>query len=204
LAIPKEIAKEITLDLKGIPRSERSTVKKEVGDFVTEEILRELSQGKSPVEGEGDFKSLNTEYAKEKKGGNTTPNLELDGDMLDALEYKNTRNGIKVGVFKKSEVPKAYGHNSGFKGHPWLEDESLKRQFIPEDDQKFKSRIEAGIKDIVNEYKRQDSDGFKINVRNLLRGRPPREESTPRSSTQVELTDILSDQNLASFLLGDE
>jgi hypothetical protein len=197
LATPKEIAKKITLDLTGIPTSKKSEVKQEVGDFVRDEILREVAQGKSPVSGEGTFARLNKDYAKNEKGGNTTPNLELDGDMLDALEYRNTRDGIKIGIFKSSEVPKADGHNN-FSGDSRLP----QRRFIPEEDQSFKSRIEKGIQRIVDEYK-EGGDDLASTIRNINPpGRPPL-GTTPKKTTQIELSDILSDENLAAFLLGE-
>ena len=144
----KKIAKEIKLDLSDVPRNQRSQVKQEVGNFVVEEILRSVSSASTPVSG-GKYKAtLSKDYADEEKGGNRTANLELEGDMLDSLEFKNTREGVEVGIFKASEVPKADGHNN-FSGKSKLPT----RQFIPKENEKFKRNIEKGIKDIVNEFK---------------------------------------------------
>jgi hypothetical protein len=101
MAIPSEISKEIKLNLKDVPKSQRTKAKDEIGEFLVGEILEQLSQGKSPVSGES-FKRLSKEYADSEKGGDTTPNLELEGDLLNALEYKRTRDGIKVGIFRSS------------------------------------------------------------------------------------------------------
>lgn len=156
MAIPEKVTKNLNLDLSDVPRDKRSAVKQEIGEFVVESILDELSQGKSPVKGEGSFKKLNKQYADAEKGGDRKPNLELFGDMLDSLKFKKRRNGVEVGIFKSSEVPKAYGHNSGFEGHPFLDKPELKRQFIPNDDEEFKAQIDRGIKDIIKENARVD------------------------------------------------
>ena len=104
----KKISKLIDLDLSDIPKEKRKTVKKEIGDFVVEEILIAVSKGQSPVIGEKrNFKKLKPDYAKAEKGGDRNPDLELLGDMLDSLTFKNTTKGIEVGIFKATEVPKA-------------------------------------------------------------------------------------------------
>jgi hypothetical protein len=182
----EKIAKQINLDLSDVPESRHATVKREVGDYVTEEILRALSSGKSPVAGES-FKKLNKEYADEMKDGNRTPNLELDGDLLDALRYKSNDRGIEIGIFKSSEVPKADGHNN-FSGDSKLPT----RRFIPKDDQKFKQQIDTGIKSIVNEYKRKapSSDPFA----SILAV----EESDQRVDIQVG--DLFNDDFMEAFL----
>jgi hypothetical protein len=186
LAIEK-ITKQINLDLSDVPESRHATVKREVGDYVTDEILRALSAGKSPVVGET-FKKLNKEYADEEKGGNRTPNLELDGDMLDALIYKNNDKGIEIGIFSSSEVPKADGHNN-FSGDSKLP----KRRFIPKDDQKFKREIETGVRSIVNEYKKSTTTSTDPFASILTV-----EESEERVDIQVG--DLFNDDFLEAFL----
>lgn len=173
-----EIKKQIKLDLKGIKN--KAKVKKEVGDLVIDEILRSLSEGKSPVSKES-FKKLSKEYAKEFKGGNRTPNLELEGDMLDALKVKNTKDGIEVGIFSKKQTPKADGHNN-FSGDSKLP----RRRFIPGEDQKFKRDIESKIKAVVNEYRDQDR---------------PRIETTQDNETATLDFNTIFDDSVDDFIL---
>lgn len=136
----------LNLDLTKVPREDRKRVKDEVGEFVLNESLRLISQGKSPVKGES-FPKLSEEYAKREKGGNTKPNLELEGDLLNAFEFKaNPDNSIEIGIFDSSEVPKADGHNN-FSGDSKLP----KRRFIPKGDQEYTESIQKGIRDIINE-----------------------------------------------------
>ena len=112
-------------------------------------MLLDLGDGKSPVAGRGSFKKLNKEYAGEQKDGNTTANMELEGDMLDALLSKNRKGDkIEIGIFKAKEQGKADGHNN-FSGKSTLPT----RRFIPNEKERFKKRIRTGIKTIINDNK---------------------------------------------------
>ena len=55
---PKQ-TKILNLDLSEIPQSSKARVKKEIGEFVINEMLLDLGDGKSPVAGRGSFKKLN-------------------------------------------------------------------------------------------------------------------------------------------------
>lgn len=180
-----KIAKTINLDLSDVPQELRSEVKKEVGEYVVDEILKSVSSGKSPVSGGGAFKALNENYADNEKGGNRTPNLELDGDMLDSLTFKNTTGGVEVGIFKSSEVPKADGHNN-FSGKSKLPT----RRFIPDESQLFEKSIERGIKDIVSEYKSETPTSTTFE--------PIFSET--KETTSITIGDLFSDDFLGQFL----
>lgn len=116
-------------------------IKDEVGDFVTTSILDYVGEGKSPVTGRS-FPKLSKAYANEEKGGRTLPNLDLNGDMLNALTFKKTDSGVEVGIFDSEQAPKAYNHNVG--------DTLPQRQFIADPKQNFVGDIQKGINDIVN------------------------------------------------------
>jgi len=75
------------------------------------------------------FKPLSKSYAKYKQaqGNSPVPNLELDGDMLDALDYRITPDGIELGVFG-AQAGKADGH-CDFSGDSNIPT----RRFLPED-----------------------------------------------------------------------
>lgn len=124
----------------------RKSLKDEIGDFLVNEIKRETSRGKSPVEGES-FSQLSKEYADDKKNGNRRPNLRLDGDLMQALDFKYTEGGVKVGIFEKDQEGKADGHNN-FSGSSKLPT----RRFIPDDSQIFNDKITKGINQIQNRY----------------------------------------------------
>lgn len=163
-----------------MPSQNRSQAKSEIGDFVVNEILRFVGSGKSPVAGEkASFPKLDKNYAEDKKGGNTTANLDLQGDMLDALTFKNVAGGIEIGIFG-DEAPKADGHNnhSGESSLP-------RRRFIPDEDQKFRGRIESGVKKIIKEFETGSESGLDIVDR--ITGVGPKASNT----TAVTLRDII-------------
>jgi hypothetical protein len=116
----------------------------EIGTFLKESILDNVGSGRSPVAGVGSFQKLSTAYADAQKMGDTNPNLELAGDMLNALEYRIEGNTVVVGIFDETQTPKAYNHNVG--------DTLPKRQFIPDEDQLLKADIIRGVNRIIEEY----------------------------------------------------
>jgi hypothetical protein len=144
-----KVTYKMKLPLKDVPVDVRDTVKKEVGNYIVEAILSDVSKATSPVQGAGWQKTLNKRYAKEKSkySNKLIANMELHGDMLDALEFKETANGIEVGIWDKSEVPKADGHNN-FSGDSKLPE----RRFIPYKGQKFKSDILQEVASIITSY----------------------------------------------------
>ena len=152
--------------LKDVPPENVPAVKREVTDYLVNEVLRYLDRGESPVEGEGRFKHLNPKYAKKQKNGRTTSNLELEGDLKDSLKALPAEGAfIKFGHEGK-EVPKADGHNqlSG-KAQTWaLKSELPKRRYIPSSNQKFADPITNEIRQIVNEFKVAKGNSFLIDA----------------------------------------
>lgn len=187
-----KIAKTIELDLSDVPSNLKSSAKKEVGEFVVNEILRSVSEGKSPVSGYSKFKTLNKKYADDEKGGDRNPNLELDGDMLDALVFKNASgDAIEVGIFQSSQVPKADGHNN-FSGESRLPT----RRFIPEEDENFKRDITNGINRILRDFKRVPSQTVNTELSTIT---TLREDET---GIGISINDILSADFIDEFLNG--
>lgn len=167
-SIPKQ-TKIIKLDLSQIKgRAEKAIVKKEIGDFIINEILLSVSNGKSPVAGfNKPFKKLNSKYAKEHKGNNRTANLELEGDMLDALISKNKAGDkIEIGIFAKKQQGKADGHNnlSGESNLPT-------RRFIPDENENFKRFINNGINQIISDaiIQKEDDDEEELDAQEEFR-----------------------------------
>lgn len=179
--------KEIELDLSNVPADKRTQVKEEVGQYVLDEILSRVGSGESPVSGER-FKQLTKKYADKMKGGNRTPNLELEGDMLASLGYRRTSNGVAVGIMEKSQRPKADGHNN-FSGQSSLP----KRRFIPAPDQNFKTDIESGIQDIVSSYEETQQDLVPSDQLNA--------EITSRDNQSVTIGNLFNTESLASIIL---
>lgn len=143
-----------------LDEDERIELMEEIGDYVVTTVLDYLGDGESPVDGQGAFKKLSQGYSTKEKGGDDTPNLELNGDMLGALTYEADPYTVKIGIWDEDEAIKAYGHITGFKGHPWLEGKVAPRKIIPGTKEKFNSDIQDGISQIIEEFldARQDSE----------------------------------------------
>jgi hypothetical protein len=150
-----QVIKSITLDMTDIPRDRRKDAKRDASDFLKNEILRRVQDGRSPVQGEGRFKRLEKDYAKDQKGGVRTANLQLEGDLLDSLkDHSRASDRIDMG-HKGKEAPKADGHNqlSG-EAKAWASKKNYpKRRYIPDDKQNFTSSIRKGIDRILDEYR---------------------------------------------------
>ena len=119
----------------------KKKLKESVGKFVVEKINEYLDGSKSPVSG-GKYKA----FKKDK-----SPSQLFDtGDMRSEIESKPAPNGINYGVYDDSETGKAFGHNSGFKGHPTIKQGKYTRKFIPDQGEILKKPILDGIKRIIN------------------------------------------------------
>lgn len=152
---------ELKLDLEDVPENRKEDAKEEVGQFLVDSIMENLDQGNSPVSGQS-FKKLSKKYAEKMKGGDRTPNLELDGDLRAAIGHESSEDGIIIGVMDKSQRPKADGHNN-FSGKSNLP----LRRFIPSEEEKFKKNILNGVDQIIETYKEQQ-EGISTDIRDIL------------------------------------
>lgn len=138
-----------TFDIPGfeeVPESVRTELTDEIGEYIVDSILDYVGSAKSPVAGAPYKATLNEDYAKNMKAGDTTANLDLYGDMLSALTFKPDYESGKVvvGIFDPSQAIKAYNHNIG--------DTLPTRRFIPKDDELLKAEIIRGIARILEDY----------------------------------------------------
>lgn len=131
----------------GIPKGERKNFLKEVGSYLVDAMLDSIGDGVSPVTGKP-FKELSKKYADKEKGGKRLANLDLTGDMLNALTYKIEGNKVIVGVFDKEQAIKLYNHNVG--------DTVPQRQVVPNEKQAFNKKIMEGIEYITEDYSSGD------------------------------------------------
>lgn len=118
------------------------------GQFLGEKIKEYCAKSTSPVSG-GDWKkSLSKEYKKLKENatGRNKADMDLTGEMLEALGFVATRDTVEIGIFEGSQVGKADGHNnhSGDSNLP-------ERKFIPEKDEDFKRNIMSELKEYLQQ-----------------------------------------------------
>jgi len=112
-------------------------VREDIADFIAESILDEVGAATSPVSGHGKFKRLSKEYKKFKRsqGGSGTRDLELTGDMLDALKVTVAGTNIKTQIGGK-EGGKAEGNND-------------RSRFIPQTKETWNAEIMRGVARII-------------------------------------------------------
>lgn len=129
------------------------SVKQEIGEFLVEQILAKTAETTSPIAGYGKFPALSKLYKakKEEEGRAGIPNLDFEGDMLSALDYEITDEGLKIGIFG-DQAPKADGHNN-FSGASTLP----LRRFLPDVGEEFKKDISSEIEAILAEKAVEDS-----------------------------------------------
>lgn len=145
-----EITKKVSVDLPdGLSRSEKEELLEEIGEYIKITMLDMIGEGKSPVTGRK-WKNLSENYADKK--GTKLSNMDLEGDLLDALEYEVKRGNLYIGWWDESQAPKAYGHTTGMEGHPWLDGKAPVRKLIPREDENFSAEIRNGIQTIIEDW----------------------------------------------------
>lgn len=140
---------EVSQKWNDLDQDQKENVKEKVGNYLQKAILQYTRNTNSPVAGEGSFQRLSPDYAKYKrsKGKGSSPNLRLDNDMMDNLEFQTYRDGVEIGIFDNEQAQKADNHNkfsAKSNGTP-----VPKRQFIPKKDETFKRPIINDIKKII-------------------------------------------------------
>lgn len=141
--------------LKEVPEELKNNAKSEVADYLQNEILRNINASTSPVQGEGRFKRLESDYAVREKGGNRLSNLEKDGDLLDSFKVKIAKGSFLEAGHEGNQVPKADGHNQlSTRARKWAANIAFpKRRYIPDGNQKFIPKITNEITKILGEFK---------------------------------------------------
>lgn len=151
-------------ELAGVEKPKDRTkvreAQEEIADYLKTEALSYIASATSPVKNGEWKKTLSKDYKKLKEeiSGSSEANMELFGDMLDALDVKVKPGGkLEYGVFGKEQALKADGHN-----HTGVFGKSKflpKREFIPKEGETFKRDIIAGMKDILEEIGEDDGEG---------------------------------------------
>lgn len=133
----------------------RKQALKAVAEYVKEQALSYIGDGTSPISGGKWKRTLSPDYKARKAevSSVTFSNLELFGDMLDALDAKVSGSSIEYGIPESSpQAEKADGNNRGTYGASNRRNRSKAREFIPVGDQTFKADIWDGIKEIIKDH----------------------------------------------------
>jgi hypothetical protein len=109
------------------------------------ELIIERTQSNSDINGRS-FKDYTENYARIKGVSQGSVDLTLFGDML--LSIKGASTADKIDLFiDGDEAKKAYGHMTGFKGHPTIPQGRYKRRFFG-----LKEDEAANIAEAIKEF----------------------------------------------------
>ena len=138
-----------------LSRSAKAEAAEEIRNYIKEQVLADIGEGSSPVRGGSWKKSLSPDYKAVKSSQSSTSfaNLELIGEMLDALDVKiisGNRMSLEVAA---SQAKKADGNNRGTYGKGTRTNLAKARTFIPyKQGQTLSDEIWDGINSIISEF----------------------------------------------------
>lgn len=180
MAVPKLKLKINLTDLFGDKfKGDRST-KEAIGQEIIDRIAKRTAELRVDKKGN----SLGT-YSKSyrdsldfkvSKGAQRSVNLTLDGDMLGNMDIiEQTKETITIGFPDSTQNAKAFGHISGFAGHPVLDGKVKKRDFfgLPEKElqsiaSKFQDRVDA-VNEINSASSREQLDAATLRAIDQVR-----------------------------------
>lgn len=135
-----------------IPKEKQREALERAADFIKEQILSRTADGKTSVAGGHWKRTLSPEYKKRKaeESGVAYANLELHGDLLDALEVRPEGGRIRIEV-GADQAAKAEGNLLGSYGRS--PDPEKAREFMPHvRGQRLHKEIMDGLKDLLSEF----------------------------------------------------
>lgn len=96
----------------------------------------------------------------------TDVNMRLSGDMLGSIDMNEEGNKVTIEI-GEDQTLKAYGHMTGYEGHPTIPNGKYKRQFFGITKTEFDKNILPKFKNEIPKKSREDLQGELINrIRN--------------------------------------
>lgn len=135
-----------------VAKEDRADALDEVATFVKESILSNCSDGKTSVKGGKWKRTLSPGYkkAKSEESSNLIADMELTGEMLDALETYVDGRRVAIEISGEQEG-KAEGNLLGSYGRS--PDPSKAREFMPHrKNQELAPEIMRGVTQILKRY----------------------------------------------------
>ena len=145
MAKPKVTVGGVFKQLQRIDEVIAAEVMSNIGETVIRESKAMIAKGQSPVDGYGRFEKYKDpkKYPGKRKPASPV-NLKLEGDMLDAYQYRRTaKTKLEVGVRDPKQAKKAHAHNEGTADIP-------QRRFIPGEGESFAKPITRKVIDIID------------------------------------------------------
>lgn len=191
-----------------LKKAVKARIQEEVGQYLVEQTLINMTEKKSPVQGVGSFKALSKTYKKRKleEVGSGEANLEFDGIMKDETDFEPTERGLAIGVFGE-RAGAADGHNN-LSGKSQLPT----RQFLPDVGQAYKKPIAKEVDRIIADILAEETTFKKSDFREIttkkelytklteIFGEATRNELQLAVFRNEDLVDILKELNLLELL----
>jgi hypothetical protein len=112
------------------------------------------------------FKEYSKDYAKFKGVGRGDVDMTLLGDMLLSLGFEIEGDGKIKLMVAEDQTGKAYGHMTGFKGHPFIKN-GPKREFFGLTDEDVLTLASDVIKGLGKRKKEDAQDNLDEIISNL-------------------------------------
>lgn len=145
----EEISQTIDLEkLTGVSVGDDPTLVREIGQALIDKMQSRVEAGRG-IGGVKLHSPYSDSYAGSlefKAAGKTKNrvNMRLTGDMMGTIDMEDNGAQIKISI-AEDQTLKAYGHITGFKGHPVLDGEVEPRPFF--------GMSKDEIKEVLNEFK---------------------------------------------------
>ena len=121
-------------------------IEQDIIDYTIDRTHSGLGPGGKPWNAQSYSNEYKDSLAFKAAGKSGQVDLDLTGDMLGSIDVLKEDGGkIKIGIAEDSQLDKAFGHQTGYKGHPTIPQGKYKREFI--------GLTHTELKEILSQYK---------------------------------------------------
>ena len=182
-----EVSQEIDFDsLTGAPVSLDPALQREMAQATIDFIKKRVVEDNKGLGGKPLLSPYSKSYedsldfeAAGKSSGDV--NMTLSGDMLGSIDVLDEGDTVKIGIDDPDVAPRAYGHQSGFEGHPNKAMKKYKREFF-------------GVTDF--ELEKEILPQFQAQIEKLKKDMRPTDEDLELAGLQNKLFKTVSDLDL--------
>lgn len=132
--------------LKDVRPGKRKEAARAFGEALRDKMFEFMDNENSPVSGRRRFRKLTDGYRKRKleQGASPKPDLKLSNAMRRSIKVNAKKSEVELAITDSLQKKKAYNHNVG--------DTLPRRQFIPDDNGKFKRDIINAANKSIKKY----------------------------------------------------
>lgn len=142
-----EISQTVDLDaLANAPISKDPALRNQIAQAMVDYLVDRVQGENLGLDRKG-FKGYSKSYISSQNfeafgKSEDNVNMTLSGDMMGSVDVVEQKKGkVKIAITDESALARAYGHMSGFKGHPTIPQGKYKREFFGLSDREIKDEI---------------------------------------------------------------